>query len=156
MASLCDFTDSDGFVTSVPSSPGGGITQDDITTLVTYQARGEPVPGCASSGGGDDDDRGGGQAPPPEPAPEPGRSQLSVQLDLVKSYSPEEVTVFWTVSNEIISGGGEKLSGTVVTELDGQPVEQQPVTAASGERKGGSVRLADVSKGTHEVCVRLA
>lgn len=154
MASLCDFTDSDGFVTSVPSSVGGGITQDDITTLVTYQARGEPVPGCASSGG--DGGRGGGQAPPPEPDPEPGRSQLSVQLDRVDSYSPEEITVFWTVSNGITSGGGEKLSGTVITELDGQSVKQQSVTAAPGERKGGSVRLAGVSGGTHEVCVRLA
>jgi len=151
MASLCDFTDSDGFVTSVPSSPGGGITQDDITTLLTYQARGDPVPGCASSGG--NDDRGGGQAPPPEPDPD--RSQLSTRLESLSSPTAEQVVVYWSVTNEVTSGTGQQKSGTVAIDLDGRTQERQSVSVSPGGSQSGSVRLADVTPGTREVCVRL-
>jgi len=146
MASLCDFTDSDGFVTSVPSSPGGGITQDDITTLITYQARGEPVPGCASSGGSD---------PAPDPQPTPDRSQLSTRLENLSSPTAEQVVVYWSVTNEVTSGTGQQKSGTVAIDLDGRTQERQSVTVPAGGSQSGSVRLADVSPGTREVCVRL-
>ena len=151
MASLGDFTDSDGFVTSVPSSPGGGITQDDITTLLTYQARDEPVPGCASGGG--NDDRGGGQAPPPDP--EPDRSQLSTRLENLSSPTAEQVVVYWSVTNEVTSGSGRQKSGTVAIDLDGRTQETQSVAVSPGGSQSGSVRVAGVTPGTREVCVRL-
>jgi hypothetical protein len=154
MASLCDFTDSDGFVTSVPSTPGGGITQDDITALITYQARGEPVPGCASSGGGGGGG-GGGSDPAPDPQPTPDSSQLSARLENLSSFSPEQVTVYWSVTNEVTSGTGQQKSGTVAIDLDGRTQETQSVSISPGGTQSGNVRLADVSPGTREVCVRL-
>jgi hypothetical protein len=154
MASLCDFTDSDGFVTSVPSSPGGGITQDDITALLTYQARGDPVPGCASSGEGGGGGGGGGD-PAPEPQPTPDRSQLSPRLESLSSPTAEQVVVYWSVTNEVTSGTGQQKSGTVAVDLDGRTQERQSVAVSPGGSQSGSLRLAGVTPGTREVCVRL-
>ena len=109
--------------------------------------------GGGSGGGGGGG--GGGSDPSPQPDPEPDRSQLRARLENLSSFGPEEVTVYWSVTNEVTSGTGQQKSGTVAIDLDGRTQERQSVTVSPGGSRSGSVRLADVTPGTREVCVRL-
>jgi len=115
----------------------------------------DPNSGGGSGGGGSGGGGGGGSDPSPQPDPEPDRSQLSVRLENLSSFSPEQVTVYWSVTNEVTSGTGQQKSGTVAVDLDGRTQERQSVAVSPGGSQSGSVRLAGVTPGTREVCVRL-
>ena len=97
----------------------------------------------------------GGSDPSPQPDPEPDRSQLTTRLESLSSPTAEQVVVYWSVTNEVTSGTGQQKSGTVAVDLDGRTQERQSVSVSPGGSQSGSVRLADVTPGTREVCVRL-
>lgn len=88
-------------------------------------------------------------------APQPDESRLRQELAALTSPVAGEVRVRWSVTNEVVSGSGQKKSGTVAIDLDGQPQDRQPVTVAPGGLEAGTVRLTDVAPGEREVCVRL-
>jgi len=133
---------------------GDAYGRGDVSAAAVEYAQqlynsGEPIPNPDSGSGG------GGTSPTTEPEPEPDRSRLNATLESVSSPSPGGIVVYWSVTNEIASGSGTQKTGTVVIDLDGRPVEQQPVSVPAGGSQSGSVELMGVSSGSREVCVRL-
>lgn len=81
-------------------------------------------------------------------------SQLNLQSVDRSSEVPNEITVNYTVQNQITSGDGQSLTATVDIELDGSKVEEDYLgQIAPGETPSGTVALTGVDSGDHEVCV---
>jgi len=81
-------------------------------------------------------------------------SQLNLQSVSRSSEVPNEITVNYTVQNQITSGDGESLTATVDIELDGTKVDEDYLgQIAPGQTPSGTIVLDGVDAGDHEVCV---
>jgi len=132
MASICDFTASDGSVSRSQAASGiaaynrGELSRSAAVELTAAYNTGDTISRCASGGGGSDPD------PDPVPEPDPDRSELTARLDRVFSPARETVQVEFTVLNEITSGDGRQKTETVAIEIDGRTVETAPVIVPAG------------------------
>ena len=73
-----------------------------------------------------------------------------------RSPSPEELNVTYEVINQIISGGGQTKSATVIVEVDGTVKGTDTLgEIAPEERPTGSIRIDNVEPGRREVCLRI-
>jgi hypothetical protein len=159
MASICDFTGSDGSVSRSQAESGiaaynrGELSRSAAVELTAAYNTGDTISRCASGGGGSDPDP--DPAPEPDPDPEPDRSELTARLDRVFSPARETVQVEFTVLNEITSGDGRQKTETAAIEIDGRTVETAPVIVPAGGSRRAEATLDNVTPGTREVCVRL-
>ena len=83
-------------------------------------------------------------------------SQLALQSASRQSQIPGEITVNYTVLNQITSGDGQTLTASVDISLDGEVIETDYIgEVAPGQTPSGTYVITDVPAGDREVCVEV-
>lgn len=87
---------------------------------------------------------------------EPDTSELVVQDMIAASNQPGEVTVEYTVVNQVVSGDGESIAANVDVKVDGNVVETDTIgQVAPGESPQGTTDLTGVGAGEHDICAEV-
>jgi len=83
-------------------------------------------------------------------------SQLVLESAARQSQIPGEITVNYTVLNQITAGDGQTLTASVDIDLDGETVKTDYIgEVAPGQEPSGTYVITGVSAGDHEVCVKV-
>lgn len=84
--------------------------------------------------------------------PENDESELVLENINIESNNPEEITVEYRVTNNILSGSGKRLSADVETTLDGSEVDTRSVDPPADDFTAVTFDIS-ASPGDREVCV---
>lgn len=126
---------------STDDSTDDGSTDDSDSTDDSYT----PPP---DSGGIIEDDGGGGSSVTHE-------SDVHIRNYSVTGSAPETISVTFDLVNEVTSGSGRSISGTIDVTLDGNKVDEIDYNIGAGNTRGYSVDLTGVNAGARTVCARL-
>jgi len=85
----------------------------------------------------------------------PDESTAYIENFNVNSSSPEEIEVTFSVQNEVFSGSGEYLSGSVDVSIDGNVVETFNYGVGAYSQQSFTVTASNVSSGTRNVCANI-
>jgi hypothetical protein len=85
----------------------------------------------------------------------PDRSELSISLDSLDSPGPNVVDVSYTITNNITSGNGERLTGDYRVTVDGTEVASGSETVNAGSSVSGTAPLQSIESGQRNVCIEL-
>lgn len=137
MASICDYTNEDGIVDSdglgdaAADFRAGEISDDLLGDVSAAYRDGEPVKKCLVDN----------------------VSSLSVGTPSLTEVSSATVEATATVTNNITSGSGERLSGTLPVTVDGDRVEGVSYDLAPGDSTTVSATIDGLSGGTYFICI---